>query len=59
MNGGELIMYGPAREVFSDDATLREHSLRAPHIVELSNSLGKTLLSLDEMLYCTQEVGQP
>ena len=54
MNEGELIMYGPAREVFSDDATLRAHSLRAPHIVELSNSLGKTVLSLDEMHYCTE-----
>jgi len=54
MNGGELIMYGPTREVFSDDAALRRHSLRAPHIVELSNSLGKTALSVDEMLYCTE-----
>jgi len=54
MNGGKLIMYGSTREVFSDDATLRVHSLRAPHIVELSNSLGKTVLTLDEMLYCTE-----
>jgi len=54
MNGGKLIMYGPTREVFSDDATLRTHSLRTPHIVELSNNLGKTLLSLDEMQYCTE-----
>jgi len=54
MNGGKLIMYGPTREVFSDDATLRTHSLRTPHIVELSNNLGKTMLSLDEMLYCTE-----
>jgi energy-coupling factor transport system ATP-binding protein len=54
MNGGKLIMYGPTREVFSDDAALRAHSLRAPHIVELSNRLGKTVLSVDEMLYCTE-----
>ena len=54
MNGGRLIMYGSTREVFSDDATLRTHSLRTPHIVELSNNLGKTVLSLDEMLYCTE-----
>ena len=54
MNGGKLIMYGRTREVFSDDAALRLHSLRAPHIVELSNSLGKTALSLDEMLYCAE-----
>jgi len=53
MDGGELIMYGPTREVFSDDAKLRAHSLRAPHIVEMSNSLGKTALSLEEMLYVT------
>jgi energy-coupling factor transport system ATP-binding protein len=55
MNGGKLIMYGPTREVFSDDATLRTHSLLTPHIVELSNNLGKTVLSVDEMLYCTEE----
>ena len=54
MNEGEIIKYGPAREVFSDDATLRAYSLRAPHIVELSNTMGKTVLSLDEMLYCTE-----
>jgi len=54
MNGGKLIMYGSAREVFSNDAALRTHSLRAPHLVELSNNFGKTVLSLDEMLYCTE-----
>ena len=54
MNSGKLLMYGPTREVFSDDTTLRTHSLRTPHIVELSNGLGKTVLSLDEMLYCTE-----
>ena len=53
MNGGKLIMYGTTREVFSDDASLRLHSLRAPQIVELSNRTGKTVLSLDEMLFCT------
>jgi len=55
MNSGKLIMYGQTREVFSDDATLRTHSLRTPHIVELSNNLGRTVLSLEEMLYCTEE----
>jgi energy-coupling factor transport system ATP-binding protein len=55
MSNGKIIMYGPTRKVFSDDATLKEHSLRAPHIVELSNSLGKTILSVNEMLYCTGE----
>ena len=55
MNGGKLLMYGSTREVFSDDATLRTHSLRTPHIVELSNGLGRTVLSLDEMLYCTED----
>ena len=53
MHGGKLIMYGSTREVFSDDGALRAHSLRAPHIVELSNGLGKTVLSLEEMQYCT------
>ena len=54
MNGGRLIKYGATREVFSDDDALRSHSLKTPHIVELSNSLGKTVVSLDEMLYCTE-----
>lgn len=54
VNNGEIIMYGSTREVFSNDETLRRHSLRAPHIVELSNKLGKTVLSPDEMLHCTQ-----
>jgi energy-coupling factor transport system ATP-binding protein len=54
MNGGRLIMYGPTREVFSNDAALRTHALRAPHIVELSNHFGKTALSPEEMLYCTE-----
>jgi energy-coupling factor transport system ATP-binding protein len=54
MNGGSLIKYGLTRDVFSDDAALRVHSLRPPHIVELSNSMGKTVLSLDEMMYCTE-----
>ena len=54
MNGGRLIKYGPTRQVFSDDAALRTHSLKTPHIVELSNGLGKTVLSLDEMWYCTE-----
>jgi energy-coupling factor transport system ATP-binding protein len=54
MNRGRLIMYGPTREVFSNDAALMKYSLRAPHIVELSNNLGKTMLSPDEMLFCTE-----
>ena len=54
MNRGKLIMYGPTREILSDDATFRSHSLRTPHIVELSNCMGKTVLSVDEMLYCTE-----
>jgi energy-coupling factor transport system ATP-binding protein len=53
MNGGSLLMYGPTREVFSNGAALQGHSLRTPHIVELSNMLGKTVLSVGEMLYCT------
>ena len=57
MNGGRIVAYGPAREVFSDGAALREHALRAPHIVELSNLMGKTVLSADEMLYCTSAGG--
>lgn len=54
MNGGKIIMYGSTRDVFANEAELRTHSLLTPHIVALSNYAGKTVLSLDEMLYCTE-----
>lgn len=55
---GEMSMYGTTREVFSDEATLMESYLKTPHIVNLSNRLGKTVLSVDEMKSCVAP-GEP
>jgi len=52
---GEMIMYGRTREVFSREEQLAESYLKTPQIVTLSNLLGKTVLSIDELLSCTQK----
>lgn len=54
INDGQLVMYGSTREVFSREEELLNYNLKVPHIVSFSNSLGKTLLSLDEMIRCTE-----
>ncbi len=51
---GLMTMYGRTRDVFKEDEKLVESFLKPPHIVTLSNYLGKTSLSVDEFLYCTQ-----
>ncbi len=51
---GKLAMYGRTRDVFSNDEKLRSYSLRTPHIVNMSNMLGSTILSLDEMEYIAE-----
>ena len=50
---GAILMDGTTREVFSREAELREAHLKTPHIVSLSNLLGKTLLTVEEMSACT------
>jgi energy-coupling factor transport system ATP-binding protein len=57
VNNGEIVLYGTAREVFSNDDLLRGYSLRTPHIVGMSNMLGCTLLSVDEFVSCTEKKG--
>lgn len=46
---GGLELSGTVREVFAKEATLREASLRPPHIVSMGNELGATVLSVEEM----------
>lgn len=53
---GEVMMHGNTREIFSREEDLLDSYLKTPHIVSLSNKLGKTLLSIDEMVECTKEV---
>ena len=53
MKEGEVILQGTAREVFAHGEELAEAYLRPPQDVGLSNRLGKTLLSLEELVYCT------
>jgi energy-coupling factor transport system ATP-binding protein len=50
---GRLLMDGPTREVFAREGELTASYLKTPHIVSLSNLLGKTLLSINEMKLCT------
>jgi len=53
---GEMMMYGSTREVFKNEDDLMNSYLKTPHIVSLSNKLGKTILSIDELVSCTKEV---
>ena len=52
---GEFTMYGRTREVFQQEDKLAESYLKTPHIVNLGNLLGRTVLSIDELLFCTQK----
>ncbi|MEW6623066.1 MAG: energy-coupling factor transporter ATPase [Bacillota bacterium] len=51
---GLLTMYGRTRNVFKNEKELAQSFLKVPHIVTLSNSLDFTILSVDELLYCTE-----
>ncbi len=55
---GRVVLSGTVREVFAQEEKLRDASLRPPHIVSMGNSLGSTVLSVEEMLRVT-EVGEP
>jgi energy-coupling factor transport system ATP-binding protein len=54
MKEGRMAIYGTVREVFAREEELRNASLRPPHIVSLGNSLGHTVLSVEEMLRVTE-----
>ncbi len=53
---GKMMMYGTTREVFSHDEELAKSFLKTPDIVHMSNLLGKTVLSVDELKQCTKGV---
>jgi energy-coupling factor transport system ATP-binding protein len=54
---GRAVLSGTVREVFAREEDLRDASLRPPHIVSLSNALGFTVLSVEEMLRVLDEEG--
>jgi len=56
INEGEITMYGRIRDVFQNEDELLKSYLKTPHIVSFSNKLGKTMLSVDEMIKCTKGV---
>jgi energy-coupling factor transport system ATP-binding protein len=53
IENGQLIMDGTTRQVFAREQALQAAHLKAPDIVSLSNRLGSTLLSVEEMKHCT------
>jgi cobalt transport protein ATP-binding subunit len=54
MKEGRMALSGTVREVFAREEELRDASLRPPHIVSLGNSLGHTVLSVEELLRVTE-----
>jgi energy-coupling factor transport system ATP-binding protein len=54
---GKILMDGPTREILAREEELAEASLRVPQVVAFSNALGKTALSVDELISCTQTDG--
>jgi energy-coupling factor transport system ATP-binding protein len=54
MKDGRTALSGTVREVFGKEEELRDAALRPPHIVSLGNSLGYTVLSVEEMLGVTE-----
>jgi energy-coupling factor transport system ATP-binding protein len=54
---GRVVLSGSVREVFAEEEKLRDASLRPPHIVSMGNSLGHTVLSVEEMLSVTEKGG--
>lgn len=46
---GRVAMSGSVREVFAQEEELLDAALRPPHVVTMSNSLGYTALSVEEM----------
>ncbi|MDO4786862.1 MAG: energy-coupling factor transporter ATPase [Fretibacterium sp.] len=54
MKDGRVLLDGPAREVLARTEELAASHLRPPHIVELGNRLGRTVLSVEELAHCTR-----
>lgn len=54
---GKVALDGPTREILGKENLLNKFSVRPPHITEFSMLLGKTILSVEEMLKCTLDKG--
>lgn len=53
---GKVDIYGRTREIFKEEDRLLESYLKSPDIVSLGNGIGKTFLSVEEMIDCTMGV---
>ncbi|WP_299028942.1 energy-coupling factor transporter ATPase [uncultured Thermanaerothrix sp.] len=58
MKDGQIYLQGTTREVFSHDQELVDAYLRPPMHVTFANRLGKTLLTVDELVACTETNSQ-
>ncbi|RJP64122.1 MAG: ATP-binding cassette domain-containing protein [Candidatus Abyssobacteria bacterium SURF_17] len=56
MSQGKIVADGPTREVFSHEELLEQADIIAPQIVRFSNTLGTTILSVEEFLRCVPPV---
>jgi energy-coupling factor transport system ATP-binding protein len=54
MSRGAIIADGPTREIFAREDLLDKADIRAPQIVQFSNALGTTMLSVTEFLNCCE-----
>ena len=54
MKGGQLLLSGTTREVFSHGAELRDAFLRPPHFVDFCSRLGHTFLTPAELARCVE-----
>ncbi len=52
---GGIFLQGTPREIFAQEEKLKEANLRPPLHVSFANRLGKTLLTLDELIFCTEK----
>jgi energy-coupling factor transport system ATP-binding protein len=59
MQGGRILRDGPTREVFADEAGIRETGLTPPPIVQVGNRLGVPALTLDELVSGLSRTAEP
>ncbi|HCU57683.1 MAG TPA: cobalt ABC transporter ATP-binding protein [Anaerolineaceae bacterium] len=55
---GLIMLEGTPREVYAHEEELTKAFLRPPHLVSLSNRLGKTMLNVEEFMACTSKDGE-
>ncbi len=55
MKDGRVYLSGTVREVFSREEELRDAALKPPQIVSMSNLLGYTVRSVEELVHVTKE----